>query len=454
MEKLSFRDKIGYSIASIGDSISYMFVATFILFFLTTVAGIQPAVAGAITAIGSVWDALINPIIGYLSDHTRTRWGKRRPFMLGFCIPLFAAIILLFTAVDINNTLKILYYTLMIMAFWTSFTGFFVPYYAMGAEYTQNYGERTKLRAYASFFNMIGTLLSMAMPTFIVEQLEGHGVTVLRAWQLTAVFLALVTALSILITVFLSKGKDVCCENTKTGESGLAGVFNEYLQVLKLKPMRWLLLTSMCYLIAYELILSDFVYLLTYNLGFSGSEVSAAMLMRSTVALIVIAPVAKLCLLTDKRTGYLVVISFGVTGLVVMRFMPLDNIVCLAAFIVVAAITTQTYWQIVPAMFYDVCEYDEYKTGKRRVGAIVSVQGLVEAFAAGLGAQILGIILQVAGFEGSAKAQSATASEWILNCTTWVPVIFLVIAGFAVYRFPITGEKYDNMMKKLEERKK
>lgn len=461
MDKLTFRQKIGYSSAAVGDAVSYMFVTTFILFFLTTVAGLQPAIAGTLTAIGSIWDAVVNPIFGYLSDHARTKMGRRRPFMLGFCVPLFIVIVMLYTSVEFSYALKVVYYGFMVLAFWTAFTGFFVPYYALGAEYTQNYEERTLLRSYASFFNMIGTLFSMAMPPLMVEWFADAGMSTSRAWQVTAVFLAALTVASIIITVVISKDKDICeqkqSEPSDSDEAeervGIADMFREYIQVLSLGPMKWLLATSLFYLIAYELIMSDFVYFMTYNLGFGGTGVSAGMVARCILCMAFIPVASKLCSMLDKRTGQLIVIAFGGAGLVAMRFVFLDNTVWLIVFIFFAAITTQTYWQIMPAIFYDVCEYDEYETGNRREGAILSVQGLVEAAASGLGAQILGLILQFAGFDGTAAVQTQTAQQWILNCTTWVPVIFLLLAGFALYKFPITRKVYNDIVDKLEERK-
>ena len=458
MEKLTFKEKCGYSSAAIGDAVGYMFVTTFIMFFLTTVAGLQPAIAGTLTVMGSIWDALFNPIIGYISDHTSSKWGRRRPFMFWFCIPLFIFMILLFTHVEMNYTLKVIYYGFMVLAFWTSFTGFFVPFYALGAEYTRDYDERTTLRSYASFFNMIGTLFSMALPTMMVEFFGKHGMTVERAWQITALFLAVITVASILITVRAARDKDICDAKSDREALGtdvnIMDMFKEYLQVLSLKPMRLLLLVSMFYLIAYAIIMSDFVYLLTYNLGFNGNGVSVAMLVRSVLIIIFIPVIAKICTSTDKRLTQIIIIVFGGVGLVAMRFLPIDNMLVLGIFIFIAAITTQTYWQVMPAIFYDVCEYDEYTTGKRREGAIVSVQGLVEAVAAGLGAQILGIILQFAGFDGSSAVQSELALQWIYNCTTWVPVVFLTVAGIALVKFPITKLYYSQMIQKLDERKR
>ena len=459
MNKLRIRDKIGYSSAAIGDALSYLFISTFILFFLTTVAGLQPAVAGALTAVGAVADAIANPIMGYLSDHARTKWGRRRPFMLGFCAPLLIAIILLYTNVEFSYGLKVLYYGIMLIIFWVGFTGFFVPFYALGAEYTNDYDERTSLRTFASIFNMIGTVFAMAMPTLMVEFFGDKGLSTERAWQLTAAFLACFSVISIIVTVFSSKSFDHPNANSTIPDMkdsrhvGVKDMFREYFEVLRLKPMKWLLITSMFYLVSYALIMSDFVYFLTYNLGYTGSGVSILMLIRCGFCLIFIPIVARLCLKCGKRTGLIMVVVFGMIGLTVMRVIPISNTFWLMIFLAISAITTQTYWQIMPAIFYDVCEYDEYETGNRREGSILSVQGLIEAVAAGIGAQVLGIILQFAGFNGSVAVQTELAMSWIYNCTTWVPAIFLLVAGFALYKFSLTREEYNRIVRELEKRK-
>lgn len=453
--KLTFGNKCGYSFAAVGDAVAYTFINTFILFFLTTVAGLQPAVAGTIAAIGSIWDAAINPVIGYLSDHSVSSFGRRRKYMLGFCFPLFASMVLLYTAVDFTYSVKVLYYGFMVIAYWTSFTGFFVPFYALGAEYTQDYGERTSLRSFASFFNTIGTWFSMAMPTFIVEFLENCGFRTSSAWSVTAAALGVFTVVSIILTVsfaapFDSRGERL---NHHREPLSLMKLFREYSGLLRLKPMRMLLMTSLFFLIAYAMFIGDFMYFVTYNLGFAGGEVSGIMALRCFACMIIIPPTAYLCKKTDKRTALMIILAGSGMGCALMRFITMDSMFIICVYILIMSIATSTYWQIVPAMFYDVCEYDEYATGQRREGTIVSVQGLVEAAATGIGAQILGIILQFAGFNGEADIQTEAALDWIYNCTTWVPVIFIVIAIVTLYRFPITKEYFNEIMQKLEERK-
>lgn len=455
-EKLTTLGKLGYASAAVGDAACYMFVNTFLLFFLTTVTGIEPAAAGTITIIGALWNALISPIIGYLSDNSATKWGRRRPYIIIMSIPLAASTFLLFTALDMLPFIKPLYYGAMTMIFWTTYTGFFVPYLALGAEYTTNYDERTELRSYASAFNIVGTLFGMVLPSLFAELLQHHGFTLSGAWSMTGAIVGVFSMISLLITGWAAKSKDLDCR--QEGRSPLPhinikDIFSEYLEVIKLKPVQYLLFSALFALICNTMMSSDFMYFFTYNQGLSATETSLMFLFRSLMCIVIIMVVKRLSTGKDKRSSLMAVYAIGCAALLVNKLISPDNMPELCIFIVLSIIATTVYWQLMPAIVYDVCEYDELQTGKQRQGAIVSLLSLVEAFAAGLGSQLLGIILQFAGFTGEAAIQSETAMLWIENCLTIVPMVFLALALFFLNKYPITKENFAEIQRQLAERK-
>ncbi|MDD6646589.1 MAG: MFS transporter [Firmicutes bacterium] len=455
-DKLSIGTKCGYGFAAIGDAMGYTLPGTYLLFFLTTVAGIQPAMAGTITVIAAVWNALLNPIAGYISDHFVSRFGRRRPFMFVSTFPLIGAIILLFTAVELTDTLKTIYYCLVAMAFWTAFTSFFIPFYALGAEYTENYDERTSLRSFASIFNIIGTLLGMAMPPIVVDELERQGFETDTSWTITAALVGVITGASILVTVLSSKDYDINVyskDESNNGKISIKGLCRDYVSILKLKPTKYILIACLCSLIAYTMIMSDFVYYLTYKVGLTGTQISIAMAFRCCVGICLIPLALNLCKKSDNRTAMITIFMVASVCMVMERFIGVYGLFTLGLFIIITCFATGLYWQIMPAIVYELCAYDEYETGMKREGSVVSVQGLVEGIAEGLGAQILGIILQIAGFDGDAAVQSDTTMRWIVNCTTWVPVILLVISIIALYKYPITRQKFKAIQTLLDERK-
>ncbi len=454
MKKTSLLDKIGYGFASLGDAAAYGFIGVFLLFFLTTIAGISPGIAGTIAAVGAVWNAIANPIMGYIADKVNTPFGKRRPMMLIFSVPLALGMFLLFTNVDLPENIKPVYYGFLVMVYWTGYTGFFVPYSALGADYTSDYDDRTVLRLFGSFFNMIGAMLSMVMPTTIVEFLEKLGMTTEKAWSMTALMLGVIAALTIVITVIASKDKDIpgpkeTREKVKVKDL-LRDIFSEYLQVATLKPMKYLIFASLFSLVAYTMIMSDMVYLFTYNMGLGAGEISGCLLARTLLGAAFIPVVGKVILKTDKRETLIGFYILGTIGMCLIRFMEIPQPFNLYAYIVFGTICTAIYWQIMPSIFYDMCEYDKVTTGKNRTATIVSFQGLVEALAVGIGGQILGWILEGAGFEGDALVQNESAIMWIENSGTIIPVAFLMMAAVALYKYPINKKVYNELLDKEE----
>ncbi|MBR3785934.1 MAG: MFS transporter [Firmicutes bacterium] len=456
MRKTTLTEKIGYSVASLGDASFYGFISVFLLFFLTTIAGISPAVAGTIAAVGAFWNAFFNPLIGYFADRVYTRFGRRRPLIFAFAIPMAVTSFLLFTNIDMPASVKPFYYGLMLMLYWTSYTGFFIPYLALGAEYTSDYDDRTVLRLFSSFFNMIGTLFSMVIPNLLVAFLEEHGATGSEAWSATGLFLGIVAAASVLITVATSKKKDPPCEKPAEAEGResfgavLLNLFKEYASVAALKPMRYLIAASLAGLIVFTMLMSDVNYYFIYVKELSAGETSSWLMLRTVLGIAFIPITGKLVLRFDKRETMIGFLAVGAAGLCLMRFTEFGIALEIGLYMVFLTICTAIYWQIMPGIFYDVAEYDRIKNGRTRTATIVSFQGLVEALAVGIGGQILGVVLEQAGFDGTSPVQTENALVWIENAATLIPVAFILVVCVALYKYPITKARYEEMLENEE----
>lgn len=136
VSKLPFGIKVGYGAGAATDSIAYEFIAVFLLFFLTDIAGVDPVFGGMIVSIAVLWDAVTDPIIGNLSDKTQTKLGQRRPWLIASIVPLMASMIFLFTTVSLMGGALSVYYLVLALVFWTSFAMFQIPYYALGPTLT------------------------------------------------------------------------------------------------------------------------------------------------------------------------------------------------------------------------------------------------------------------------------------------------------------------------------
>ncbi|MGB8318567.1 MAG: MFS transporter, partial [Ignavibacteriaceae bacterium] len=181
-EKLSVKEKIGFSL---GDCASNLFFQTFILFlliFYTDVFGLPAAAVGTMFLITRIWDAFFDPVIGIISDRTQTRWGKFRPYLLWFALPFAIIGVLTFTTPGFDTTGKLIYayitYSLMMM-FYSAIN---VPYSALMGVITSNSEQRVILSSYRFVAAFSGGFIVQGTTLYLVSYF-GNG-NVQLGWQL------------------------------------------------------------------------------------------------------------------------------------------------------------------------------------------------------------------------------------------------------------------------------
>src|SRR5512137_551536 len=173
-KKLSVGVKLGYGAADFGGNLFFTATAFVLMNYLTDTVGLAAALAGIALMVGRIWDAFYDPIIGYLSDRTKTRMGRRRPFMLGGAIPLFIAMVIMFTnpaliiGSGISQITLFIYIMVVYIILCTTYSTVNIPYSSLGPELTNDYNERTSLNGYRFAFAGIGTLLGAALALPIV----------------------------------------------------------------------------------------------------------------------------------------------------------------------------------------------------------------------------------------------------------------------------------------------
>ena len=157
--KLTFREKLGYGLGDTACHFAWDMAGMFLFFYYTDVYGISAAVAGTIMLVARVWDAISDPLIGVISDRTQTRYGKFRPYMLWFAIPMGASLVLLFTTPDFEQSGKIIYAAAMYLFLSTTYTAVNLPYSALSGVMTPDSAERTELNQYRFFLGFIGMFI-------------------------------------------------------------------------------------------------------------------------------------------------------------------------------------------------------------------------------------------------------------------------------------------------------
>lgn len=178
-EKLHFTTKLAYGSGDMGPAITANILVFFLLYFFTNVAGLPAGMAGSILAIGKIGDAINDPIAGILSDRTRTRWGRRIPWMLFGAIPFGIFFFLQWVVPNfsedpnLNNWCLFAYYILIAILFNLAYTAVNLPYTTLTPELTQDYNERTNLNSFRFAFSIGGSILSLILATVIFQIYPG-----------------------------------------------------------------------------------------------------------------------------------------------------------------------------------------------------------------------------------------------------------------------------------------
>ena len=176
-----------YGLPGIGAGYMYLLIGLYVMKFSTDVLLISPLVMGLIFSASRIWDAVSDPLVGYLSDRTRSRYGRRRTWMAASVVPIAGAFVMIFASpTALSGTGLVIWMAVAIIGWYSMMTAFFVPHLSLGAELSTNYHERSRLFGYRHGFYTVGSILCLVtMQLLIGAEAEGPAAARARALELS-----------------------------------------------------------------------------------------------------------------------------------------------------------------------------------------------------------------------------------------------------------------------------
>lgn len=269
MKRMSPARAIAYGLPGLATLFTFTMFTTYGLYFFTNIVGLSGKFAGLIMTIGTLWDAVTDPLVGIISDNRDPRKGRRRPFLLVCAIPFGIVTWLLFTAWDFVEIQQKIYFIIVALLFYTFQTLIDVPYTSLSGEVTDNYDLRSKLATIRTFWAIIGVAIGggiMAYTDFLEPVVGGSR----QAWSVCFAFFGIICTLSIWIGYKASEGyenKDIITKKSYSIKEMLEGP-------LRNKPFLHLTIAFIFAILAQAIFLGVLVYYLRYNLNLNDTQVS------------------------------------------------------------------------------------------------------------------------------------------------------------------------------------
>lgn len=448
--KLPFKIKLSYSMGQIGDSLGYNMYFFFFLFFLTDYVGVPPALAGTISLVAILWDAVFDPVVGHISDNMRSKYGRRRPLMIMAALPYSIFAFLIFNSISLGTQATFIYFLIMTILFWSSYKFFVIPYFALGAELTNDFNERTTLRAWSSVGLYVAVMVASALPPYLLALFEKSGMSGQLSWRIIGGIFAVGILLSAFICWHFTRGKEIYKhEEQKNNTRKKSSLVKALAQIVKLKPTKFLAGSVFFWAVASTMAMGGLIYLMKYNLGYGAERQSLYFIINSLVCIVWIVFINKTARHFDKKHVYACFLGIGSLGLLLFSMTGFPSFAILLIFCVVFCLGDSTYWTLYYSMMYDICELDEYVNDSRREGVVTAVMSFSQKLGAACATWITGMLLAFGGYEGAIENQSESAHQMILYVNTLMPGIFGSLAVLAILFYPITKKRFDSMMTAL-----
>lgn len=454
------RKKLGYCSGIVTESLLYNMFYTYYLVFLTDVIKMDPILAGTVSFISIIWDAVTDPIIGSFADRNGS---DKRKYMAKAAFPLGFMFIAAFVNIGANSpAVQFIYYTAVTMLFWLAYTVYTIPYYAVVAEITQDYDERTEIRSTSSLINTAAIFLGNALPAVLPSLFAGLVFSGKKmgdsfGWTVTAVIMSVMSVLFACITVkslkgvMLQKAEATPSENER---KSIKVIFSEFFEVLKIKPFKWFAMFIVFFLMASSMIQSSFEYMIKHLVNKDPETWMTVVIIELVVVMAAFIPlVTKIAETKDRRFSSILFMSLMCAGLIICRIIGVRSIAVVLAVTFCMAMGMANFWTVFYSMAYDLVEVDEFAYGTRRESVITALPQFFQKFGAAVGVWTVSLILKLTGYNAELAAQSAKTVNGIENNVTLIPAAFLVLSVIGAVMYPITREKFTLLNKELQKKR-
>jgi glycoside/pentoside/hexuronide:cation symporter, GPH family len=429
---------IAYSLPSAPTSMVMMMLIVYLAPFYAAEMGLELATVGAIFFFARLWDAIIDPLVGNLSDQTRSRWGRRKPWIALGTPGLMVAVYFFFQPPEGISTS---YLAITAILFYIAITVVQIPYLSWGAELSREYIQRIRISGYREAGTMIGIILVAAIPLFVLRGSDPAVADIVEVFTYTVLILLPLTIIPSL--VFAPRGVAI--------ETERHGLFTALYTLRVNKPFLRLMLASLLIWTGGHIYNASSLFLMKDALGFSPSVFLWFMVVQFGCGLAMMPFVLKISARIGKHRALLFVgMSFFVALWLYLLVEP-GNVTQVVMVYAAKGAVTAAIWVLPPALVADSIEHGILEGAGDDTALYMSLYFFVQKLAAAIG---VGVALPIAAYLGfdPQLIDANTTFEGIKFVAVILPGIVALPAVFLLYNYPIDEKRHAEIRQQLKAR--
>ena len=452
---LNLKTKLGYGVGEISKEIPGSILVFFLLFFFTDVVGLSPGLAGSVLLVGKVWDAVNDPVVGWLSDRTQSRWGRRFPWMLWGAVPLGVSFWMLWLIPPLTSQWQLFcYYTAVLFLFYAALTVIAVPHSTLAAELTQTYNERTQLASFKSAFSIGSSILGLIIAQLVFALVVDTG----RRYAVLGGICGIIVIGAVYGCVWATFNRfwQLQATRIRAEPTPQKSVGRQVWNILKLRPFLYLMGVYFCSWVALQATAAVLPYFVITAMGLPDQHFTQMILAVQGTALIMMFFWSPIGQRIGKRATYCWGIPLTVVAQIGLFLLSPGQVGWMYALGVLAGIGLSTAYLVPWSMLPDVLDLDELQTGQRREGIFCGLMVQLQKLGTAMSIFLVGKILEGAGYisQSSGNELAITQPDSALTAIRWLlgplPAIVLIAGIFFAARYSITRQMHGQILLQLQ----
>ena len=455
-EKLNLKTKLSYGVGELGGAIPNNILVFFALYFFTNVAGLNASLAGSLVLVGKAWDALNDPLIGWLSDKTSSPLGRRYPWMLVGAIPLAISFCLFWVIPPTRNQWQLfIYYSIISIIYYAAVSSVLVPFSTLGAELTQGYNERTNLISFRSSFAIGGSIFALVLAQVILALVEAP-----QSYLYLGAVSGLLSILAVNLCVWGTYQRYKFMQNKRQQiqRAPSEPILKQFRIALSNKPFLCVIGIYLCSWLGVQVAAAILPYFVIDWMKLPRTHFTQMALAVQGTALILM----PFWSFMGQKFGKKTIFCMGIPATIIAQagffFLQPGQVTLMYLLAIMEGIGISVAYLVPWAMLPDVVDLDELNTGQRREGIFYGFVVQLQKFGVAGALFLVGKTLDWSGLIPAVASETPPVQPssvlWAIRLIIGpIPTLILFVGLVLAYFYPITRSKHEEIVLKISERR-